>query len=256
MALITSDSPLFQRGEKVAPVEELRIDENDTETRFLPRSVQLVLPGHVVRKLPAGLQEVPRALLDHPWLLANGMVDYRATQGVPPPAQPMAPVGSHAYATAFMASGTYDATQIPDPYVTDEVLSGATANVQASLQNVRAAQEQLDEALRVHNAAVAALSDAQVTRARADDEGRAASDADTRLTGGSSQPTRAQRRAIAKQNRGVPDEDRAANEARLGLDKLSASDRALFDAMQPGDKSKFIQSSEEDRENMLAALRR
>jgi hypothetical protein len=255
--LITSDSPLFGRLERTSQVEPLVIDESQTETRFLPRSVQLVLPGHVVRKMPAGLQEVPVALLDHPWLQANGMVEYKATQGMPPPTQPMAPVGSHAYATAYAASGTYDATLIPDPYVTDEVLAGADANARAAADNVRFAQENLDNAVRIHQGAVAALEGARAAREKNDAEGRDISDADNRMTGGSSQVTPAQRRALAKLREDAPlDKDRAANESRIGLDKLDKKDRATFDAMSPADQAKFIPAGSEERAVMLAASRK
>jgi hypothetical protein len=261
MANITSDSPLFQRGERTSQVEELNIDESKTETRFLPRSVQLTLPGHVTRKFPAGLQEIPVALLDDPWLKANGMVEYRATQGVLPPQQPMAPLGSHAYATAYAASGTYDATMIPDPYVTDEILKSADANARAAADNVRFAQENLDNAVRIHQGAVAALNDARAARERADEQGRQVTDENTALTGGSSQVTPSQRKALDKirEDGGKDAElenDRKANEARIGIDKLDKKDRAAFDAMSPVDKAKYIKSSEEERAVMLAAARK
>jgi len=254
---ITSDSPLFQRGERTSQVEPLVIDESQTETRFLPRSLQLVLPGHVVRKFPAGLQEIPVALLDHPWLKANGMVEYKAVQGMPPPTQPMAPVGSHAYATAYAASGTYDATLIPDPYVTDAVLEGAQANALAAAENVRLAQETLDNAVRIHQGALAALDGAQKDRAKADEQGRSEMDADNTLTGGSSQVTPAQRAALAKLRADKPlDKDREENEKDLRLDKLSDKDRATFDAMSPADKAKFLPANDKDRAAMIAAARK
>jgi hypothetical protein len=254
-SLITSDSPLFQRGEKVSQVEPLVIDESNTETRFLPRSVQLVLPGHVVRKFPAGLQEVPVALLDHPWLKANGMVEYKSVQGVPPPRQPTAPLGSHAYAMAYAASGTYDATLIPDPYVTDEVLAGADANARAAADMVRAAQETLDNAIRIHQGAVAALEAARAAREKNDADARSETDADTTLTGGSSQVTPSQRKALQKLRADAP-LDPKSGEASIGIDKLEKKDRAVFDAMSVSDKAKFIQASDEERAVMLAANRK
>jgi hypothetical protein len=256
-SLITTDSPLFGRGEKTSQVEPLVIDETKTETRYLPRSLQLVLPGHVVRRFPAGLQEIPVALLDHPWLKANGMVEYKATQGMPPPAQPMAPVGSHAYATAYAASGTYDATLIPDPYVTDDVLAGADANARAAADNVRLAQENLDNAVRIHQGAVAALEGARVAREKNDADGREEIEVDNSLTGGSSQVTPAQRKALQKLRKDSPlDKDRAENERGLRIDKLSPEDRATFDAMSPSDKAKFLPATDEERAVMLAAFRK
>jgi len=264
MANITSDSPLFQRGERTSQVQELNIDETRTETRFLPRSVQLTLPGHVVRKFPAGLQEIPVALLDDPWLKANGMVEYQAVQGMPPPTQPMAPVGSHAYATAYAASGTYDATLIPDPYVTDEVLRGADATARAAADNVRLAQENLDNAVRIHQGAVEALNNARAAREKADEQGREMMRENTSLTGGSSQITPSQRQALDKLGKSEVDEggrsaefenERKANEERLRLSNMETSDRAMFDAMSAGDKAKFLAATDEERAVMLASAK-
>lgn len=244
MTSIPSNVPLFHRGENMeGAVKPLLIDESDTVIKFLPKSVRLTLPGHVVRVFPAGLQAIPRVFEDDSWLKANGMQDIK--RGMAPPPQPSAPVGSHGYATAFAQSGTYDATTIPDPAVTDENISNAYAAVRSSAENVRMAQEVLNESLRIHQSAVAALIDAQ-TRRSSLDENR---DVALETGSGSGQITRSQQSALDR----ISEKDRLEGEKSIGIDKLSKEERAKFNAMSDMDKAHFINEDDEGRAVMLAA---
>lgn len=223
MNMIRSDSPLFQRTE-TKPAEPFVLDESKTETRYLPRSVKLTLPGHITRQFPAGIQEIPVQLLDDPWLVANGMTQYNARE--PLPIQPKAPIGSHAYATDYAASGTYDATLIPNATFTDEVISAADANARAAGENVRIAQENLEQAVRVHQGAIKHLQDAQANRA-----------ADVEEAGGTTrqQPQPSNKKENATQRR--------AREKR---------EEEFYDTLSDEDKAKWDDATQLERDEWIA----
>jgi hypothetical protein len=257
MNTITSDSPLFGRGESVESPKPFVLDETKTQTRFLPRPVTLTLPGHVTRKFPAGVQEIPEQLLNDPWLKANGMKEYE--KGAPLPLQPQAPIGSHGYATAYAASGVYDATQVPDTRYSDEDIQNAEAVARNAAENARVARENLENADRIHQNAMQSLESARARRQQQDEE---LNQADPGLTGGSSQVTGAQRRALDKtsgksngNNRpALSDEERRKNEAAIGIDKLSPEDRAKFDKMSDKQKADYVRANPEERAVLLASV--
>lgn len=206
MNTITSNSPLFSRGETVS-AEPYKVDETSTQTRFFPKPVNLTLPGHTVRKFPAGMQQVPVQFLNDQWLIDNGMQEI--PEGQPLRLQPQAPLGSQGYATAFGQSGVYDATMILSAVLSDEAIASADANARLAAENVKTAQENLDNALRIHANATAALIDAQTSRAASD-----AADREDRLQGGAGRKPKKET-AKQKQTRelkfyeGLSDEDKA-----------------------------------------------
>lgn len=222
MNIITSDSPLFQRGEGKSP-EPYVVDESNVVQRFFPKTVNLTLPGHTVRKFGAGFQMVPAELVDHPWLKANGMIEPKSTDQLP--LQPQAPLGSQGFATAFAQSGVYDATMVPSPVVTDESLRSADAMARIAAENVKIARENLDNALRVHQNSVAVLGDAVVRREQSDSDDR-----EDRAQGGGRQV-----RETAK--------DRRAREKR---------EEDFYDTLSDEDKVRWDDSTQDQRNSWLA----
>lgn len=221
-----------------SPVQPFFIDELNTVTRFFPKPVTLTLPDHTQRKFPAGIQEIPAQLADNDWLLKNGMKEFNRGQPLAAMVQ-QAPPGSHAHGlTAIMSGGVYDATMVPDARVTDAVLENALQFAKMTQENVKVAQDNLERAVEVYNAAKANYDEALARRGardRLDPEN---------LEDPSDRLTPSQRKAITK--------DKIQNESKLGLDKLSDEDRAKFDAMPPREKAKFLAASPEDRVVILA----
>lgn len=220
---VSSDSPLFARGEEPGrPLDRpvRTIDDSKTVRRFLPRPVKMTLPGHQTRQFQAGLQDIPEELADHPWLRDNGMLDEPA-RGEPLPLQPQAPVGTHGYATAFAQSGIYDATQIPDYRFTDRDIENADAQTRLAAENVRVAQENLDNALRIHQSAAAALNDARARRER----------------------------QVAAM--GEPEVVNGKPEVDPTIERLSKRDRARFDSLSEQEKVNYLRANEEDRARIL-----
>lgn len=236
--LIASNQPIFQRGDTDnAPTQFKEIDETKTVTRFFPKPVRLTLPGHVVRQFPAGMQEIPEELADDPWLKANGVIEYK--NDGPLPMQPQATVGSHAYATAFAASGVYDATLVPETVYTDEDIKMAEAVELNAREGVRMAEENYENAQRIHQGAVDALNGARARREKANAEYVSSGAAGS----GNSRLTPSQQRALDKKRGNVD----------TGVDKLSPEDKAKFDAMSDKDKAAFIKADDAERAVMLAA---
>lgn len=232
MNTITSNSPLFQRSESPS-AEAYVVDETDTVDRFFPRPVNLTLPGHVVRKFPAGFQAVPRQLADDPWLKLNGVVE-PPRAGEPLPLQPQAPVGSHGHATAFAQSGVYDATMVPRAVPTDSDIEAADTIARAAAENVRVAREILDNALSVHQNAVGALNSARETRAS--DE----ADREDRAKGGAGRPDSV---VNTKSRKRENSQERRAREKR---------EEDFYDTLSVEDKARWDDSTQDERDNWIA----
>lgn len=223
-----------------SPVQPFFIDELNTVTRFFPKPVTLTLPDHTQRKFPAGLQEIPAQFQDEAWLLKNGMKEYDRGQPLASMVQ-QAPPGSHAHGlTAIMSGGVYDATLVPDARVTDAVLANALQFAKMTQENVKVAQDNLERAVEVFNAAKANYDEAIARRGERDRlDPENPDDPSDKLTA-------SQRKSITK--------DKIQNESRLGLNRLSEEDRAKFDALSTKDKAEYISASPEDRASILAIL--
>ena len=147
-----------------APREAYKIDENDTVTRFVPKMVKLTLPDHTQRVFRPGLQQIPRELADHQWLIDNGVIEYGASDKLPPMMQPALP-GTQAYAASVGQSGVYDATMIPNYAVTDQQVKAADAVAKMAADHAASLREQLAEAERVAAQAAQAAYDARQSAA-------------------------------------------------------------------------------------------
>lgn len=148
-----------------APREAYKIDENDTVTRFVPKMIKLTLPDHTQRVFRPGLQQIPRELADHQWLIDNGVIEYGASDKLPPMMQPALP-GTQAYAASVGQSGVYDATMIPNYAVSDAQVSAADAVAKMAADHAARLRVDLEEAERVATQAAVAAADAR-TRAAA-----------------------------------------------------------------------------------------
>lgn len=233
----TKQRPIGEAFFHGMPRAPYAVDETDTQTRFFPKMVKLTLPDHTQRIFQIGIQEVPSALADHPWLVANGMKEISALRPLPPLMR-TAPVGSQGYGTAIMQSGVYDATLIPNARVTDEVLKNAHEFATMAQKGVQVAQDNLEHAVDVMKAAQANLEEA-VARRQERDRVDPVSDDDEHDT-----MTAAQRQSLAK--------SRVENESKLGLDLLSDEDRAKFDSLNGRDKAKYLGLPPDERAVMLA----
>lgn len=220
-----------------SPVQPYFIDEMNTVTRFFPKQVNLTLPDHTQRKFPAGIQEVPAQLANDDWLLANGMIEYDRGQPLAAMLKQAGP-GSQAHGRAIMDGGVYDATLVPDVRMTDAVIANALDFAKLAQAAVKVAQDNLDNTVAMYNTAKANYEDALARRDARNrlDPADVANDPSDKLTA-------AQRKSLLK--------EKAQNEAKLGLDKLSDEDRAKFEVLSPADKAQYIISSPEDRAKML-----
>lgn len=191
---------------------------NVTTDRFFPRPVTLTMPDYTQRKFVAGMNPVPNELLDNPYLLNSGMMEYTSGQPLPSPVLP-APFGTPAHSAAILNSGVYDATQAQGNIATDAMVQASGVMVQSAGEAVRAAQENLQRALEVQAGALANHS--EVTRRR-----EAASSLDEN---GSADRDRAERDRAEREK--AEQEKVAAEIARKAkYDALSTQDKKKYDA--------------------------
>lgn len=162
----TIGSPLFHGTQR----EPYKINEEDTVTRFVPKMVKLTLPDHTQRVFRPGLQQIPRELADHQWLIDNGVIEYGAGEKLQPMMQPALP-GTQAYAASIGQSGTYDASAIPNYAVTDAQVAAADAVAKMAAEHAARLRDDLKEAERVATQAAVAAADARA-RAAANRSGK------------------------------------------------------------------------------------
>lgn len=81
------------RSEPVDPAD-VYDGEEETVTMILPRACRVLTSDRKkLIKFPAGTQEVPLSLADHPYLKANGAVRYVPKLAKSEPAEPSTPAG-------------------------------------------------------------------------------------------------------------------------------------------------------------------
>lgn len=212
------------------PREPFVIDDTKTETRFLPKPVTLTLPDHTQRKFGAGLQEIPVQLLEDPWLKKNGMIEYRGRDPLPPMMMTAMP-GTQAHNASIMSSGTYDATLIRDPRITDEHVKATEAVAGMAAENVRVAQENLARAIEILTNAQRSHADALTRYAARDEIAGPDGEGDDTVVGDEAGKPETRKQRTAREKR----------------------EADFYKALSPDDQKKWDGSTQEERDTWIAA---